>query len=164
MLPNIGLHANTVEGMFPQKRKPDLHRLRMTILYLDQPPPCDSLKVLLALLVHEIRSRHRPALYDLRQRYGSGGGQAEIVCRTHGEVGHELDVADGVRAQLEVAGRHTIFCSSAERGQIGGCNVAGWAAELVCSGCLGGERHSSRLFFNYVRTRGRTSYGARRPL
>jgi hypothetical protein len=137
MLPNICLHSHTVEGMLPQKRKPHLHSLRMAILDLDQPPPRDSLKVLLALLVHEIGPRHCPALDDLREGCRSRGWQAEIVCGAHGEVSHELDVADRVRAELKVAGWHAIFRPSAKRCQIGGCNVARWTAELVCFGCFG---------------------------
>jgi hypothetical protein len=134
MLPDICLHPDAVEGVLPQKREPYLHSLGVTILYLHQTPARDALKVLLALLVHEIRPRHRPALDDLGQRHRSRGWQAEVVGGAHGEVSHEFDVADGVGTELEVAGWYAIFCSSAERRQICGGNVARCAARLVCYG------------------------------
>ena len=137
MLPHIRLHPHAVKGMLAQKGQPDLHRLRVAVLDLNQPAQRDALKVLLALLVHEVRPRHRPALDDFGERGRSGGGQFEVVGGAHGEVGHEFDVANRVGAQLQVAGRHAVLGPPAERCQVGGCDIAWWTAGAVGFGCLG---------------------------
>ena len=136
MLPHIRLHPHAVKRMLAQKCQPDLHRLWVAVLDLHQPSQRDALKILLALLVHEVRPRHRPALDDLGERGRSGGGQLEVVGGAHGEVGHELDVTDRVGAQLQVAGRHAVLGPPAERCQVGGCDIARWTGEAVGFGFL----------------------------
>lgn len=61
---NVGLHTNPIISMLPEERKPDLHRLWISILYLDQPPHSPPLKVLLRFLVNEVAPRNSPSLND----------------------------------------------------------------------------------------------------
>jgi len=162
MLPDISLHADAVEGVLPQKREPHLHRLGLAILDLHQPPARDALKVFLAFLVHEIGSRHRPALDHLGQRHRSRRRQTEVVRGAHGEVGHELDAADGVGTELEVTGRHAVECPSTKRCQICGRHVARYTAGLVCFGRFRRDCDLSGLPFSSMRLRAETGY-CRRP-
>lgn len=78
-LKHISLHADPIVGMLLQESKPHLHRIRVPIADLDQPPDCDTLKVLLALLEDEGTPRYRPALRHPRQRHWAIGRQAEVV-------------------------------------------------------------------------------------
>lgn len=64
ILPNVRLHSYPIIRMFPQKRQPQTHRLRMSILDLYQPPQSLPLKILLALLMHEMRPGNSPPLCD----------------------------------------------------------------------------------------------------
>lgn len=77
----------------------------MAVLDLDQTTHRDPLKVFLTLLVHEVTPRNRPSFHDSGQRNGPRSWEFEVIGRTHGEVGKELELADAVRSQLEVADR-----------------------------------------------------------
>lgn len=70
---------------------------------LYQPSQCLALEVLLAFLEDEVCPRHRPALRNLGQRHWPLGGEFEIICGAHGEVGEEFEVAHRVGAELEIA-------------------------------------------------------------
>jgi hypothetical protein len=77
-------------------------------LNLNQSPQCDTLKVLLTLLVYEVGSGNGPALGDLWERHGAPCRQVEVVGGAEGEVGEEFEVAHTVGAELEVGGGDTV--------------------------------------------------------
>lgn len=118
MLPDVGLHADSIERVFPKEGQPGLNRLRVSILDLDQAAERDPLKVLLALLVYEVTASHGPAFGDTGKGHGARDGEAEVVGGTDGEVGEELQVLHAVRSQLEVANREAVFRLPPERAQI----------------------------------------------
>jgi hypothetical protein len=62
-----------------QETQPDLYNFGVSILNLNQSPQCDTLKVLLTLLVYEVGSGNGPALGDLGERYGAPCGKVEVV-------------------------------------------------------------------------------------
>ena len=116
----------------------------MSVLDLHQPAQRDALEVLLRLLVHEVAADHCPALGDLGEGSWARGGEAEVVGCAHGEVGHELDVAHGVGAELEGRGGDAVFGLSAEGFEVGCGDVARWAdrvEEFGVGAGLGGGRH-----------------------
>lgn len=96
MLPNIGLHTDSVKGVFSKESEPCLYRLRVAILDLNQSAKGDSLEVLLALLVHEVASRDGPAFNDARKRHGTGNGKVQIIGGANGEVGEKFNVLNTV--------------------------------------------------------------------
>lgn len=53
------------------------------------------------------------------------GREAQVVGSAQRDVGEELEVADAVGAQLEVAGRHAVLGLPAEGTQVGGLDGAG---------------------------------------
>lgn len=118
VLPNIGLHSNSIERMFPKEGQPSLNRLRISILYLDKAAERNPLKVLLALLVDKVTASHGPAFGDTRKGYGAGHGEAEVVRSTEGEVGEELQILHTVGSQLEVANGEAVFRLPPERTQV----------------------------------------------
>lgn len=107
--------------MLLQKRQPHLHRIRVSVADLDQPPQRDPLKVLLALLEDEVRPGHRPALRHARERHGPVRGQAEVVGCPQREVAEELEVAQRVGPQLQIARRHAVFRLAPERFEVERC-------------------------------------------
>jgi hypothetical protein len=108
VLPDIRLHTHTVVSVLLQETQPDLHDLGVTILNLNQSPQCDTLKVLLTLLVYEVGSGNGPALGDLRERHRAPCREVEVVGGAEGEVGEEFEVAHTVRAELKVGGGDTV--------------------------------------------------------
>ena len=85
----------------------------MTVLNLNQSAHGDALKVLLRLLENEVGAGYGPALCYPWERNGTPRAEAHVVCCANGEVGEEEKVADVVGAQLEVAGRYTVFGGAA---------------------------------------------------
>ncbi len=59
------------------------------------------------------------------------GRKPEIVGCAQGEVAEELEVADGVGAQLEIAGGHTVHGFAAEGAEVDGLDGAGMAEGFV---------------------------------
>lgn len=118
VLPNIGLHADSMERMFPKEGQPSLNCLRISILDLDKTAECNPLKVLLALLVDKVTTSYSPAFDDTRKRHGSGDREAEVVRGTEGEVSEELQVLHTVGSQLEVANGEAVFRLPPERTQV----------------------------------------------
>jgi hypothetical protein len=96
VLPDVGLHTNSVEGVFPEESQPRLHGLRISIFDLNQSTESDSLEVLLALLVYEVTSRDGPTFDDARERNGSGDREVQIIRCADGEVGKKFHVFDAV--------------------------------------------------------------------
>lgn len=113
--------------MLLQEGQPQLHRLRVTVLDLDQPPESDTLKVFLRLLENEMRLGHSPALDHAGQRDGAEGGQAEVVGGAEGEVAEELEVADRVGPELEVARGNAVLGFAAKRLEVEGLERTGHA-------------------------------------
>lgn len=77
--------------------------------------------------MHETSSGDGPALDDAREGDGAVGGQTEIVGGAEGEVGEELEVADAVGSQLEIAGWDAVGGCSTEGAEVGCLNGAGEA-------------------------------------
>lgn len=108
VFPHIRLHTHTVVSVLLQETKPDLHDFRMSILNLNQSPQCDTLKVLLTLLVYKVGSGNGPALGDLGERHGASCRKVEVVGSAEGEVGEKFEVAHTVGAELKVGGGDTV--------------------------------------------------------
>lgn len=125
ILPNIRLHSYAVVRMFPQKGQPQAHGFWVSILDLNQPPQRFSLKILLTLLMNEMRSRHSPSLYHSRQWYRSVCRQFEIICSAESEIGKELQIANTVRSELEIARGDSILGFAAEGLEVDCLNVTG---------------------------------------
>ncbi len=66
IFPNIGLHTNTIIGMFSNEGQPYLYTLYVAILYLDQPSHGDSLEIFLTLLMDEVAARYSPSFHYSR--------------------------------------------------------------------------------------------------
>lgn len=126
-LPNISLHPHPIISMFPQERQPHLLCLRLPIPNLNKSPQSLPLEILLALLMNKTASRHRPPFHNSGKRNRAVGGEPEVVGGAKGEVGEELEVADTVGAQLEIAGWNTVGGCSAQGTQVGGLDGAGEA-------------------------------------
>ena len=109
MLPHVGLHTNPVKGVLAEEGQPGLHRLRVTILDLNQTAEGDPLKVLLALLVDKVTADDGPALSDAGKRHGARDGEVEVVRSAEGKIGKELEVLNTVGAQLEIADGQAVF-------------------------------------------------------
>lgn len=126
--------------MLLQEGQPQLHRLRVTVLDLDQSPERDTLKVFLRLLENEMRLGHGPALDHAGQRDGTEGGQAEVVGGTEGEVAEELEVADRIGPELEVARGNAVLGFATKRLEVEGLEGAGHAGHdhLLLFGFRGG--------------------------
>ncbi len=62
MLPYICLHSDTIECMLPDKGKPSLDNLGVTIFNLNQPAKGYAFKIFLTLLVYEITPWESPSL------------------------------------------------------------------------------------------------------
>lgn len=139
-LPNVGLHTDTIVGMLLQEGQPQLHRLRVAVLDLDQSPECDTLKVFLRLLENEMRLGHGPALDHTRQGNGAEGRQAEVVGGAKGEVAEELEVADRIGPELEVARGNAILGFTTKRLEVEGLEGAGHTGHdhLLLLGFRGG--------------------------
>lgn len=133
-LKNVSLHTHPIISMFPQKRQPQLDALQMSILDLNQPPHGPTLKILLTLLVHEHAPGDGPTLDDAGERYGTGGREIEVVGRAQCEVAEELEVADIVGAQLEIADWHAVLGSAAEGFEVYCLHGAGVAGVEVFTG------------------------------
>lgn len=97
----------------------------MPVPDLYQPPPRDTLEILLRLLEDEVRSRHRPPLYDLGQGHGPERGKAEEVGRTQREVAEELEIGNAVRSELEIARGDAVFGCSSKGLEIDGLDGSG---------------------------------------
>jgi hypothetical protein len=108
VFPHVRLHTHTIVSVLLQETQPNLHNLGVTILNLNQSPQCDTLKVLLTLLVYKVGSRNGPALGDLGERHGAPCREVEVVGGAEGEVGKEFQVAHTVGAELEVGGGDTV--------------------------------------------------------
>lgn len=124
--------------MLLQESQPQLHRLRVTVLDLDQPPERDTLKVFLRLLENEMRLGHGPALDHAREGHGAEGGQAEVVGSAERKVAEELEVADRVGSELEVARGNTVLGFTAERLEVERLERAGHARHDHLLGLSGG--------------------------
>ena len=109
MFPDIGLHADAIKRMLPQEGQPSLYHIRMAILDLDESTKRYALKVLLALLVHEVASRERPPFNNARERDRPRDGKFQVIRSANGKVGEELHVSHTVRSQLQIAHGQTIF-------------------------------------------------------
>ena len=96
----------------------------MPVLDLDQPAHRDPLKVLLRLLEDEGRAWHGEALDDARQRHGALRRQRQIVRRAHGKVGHVLEIAHRVGAQLQIADGDLVFGNAPQRPEKDGLDGA----------------------------------------
>lgn len=77
--------------------------------------------------MHKHTLGHRPPLRDPRQRHRSRSRQVEVVRRAEGKVAEELEVADVVGAQLEIADGHAVGRLAAEGFEVGGLHGAGEA-------------------------------------
>jgi hypothetical protein len=108
VFPHIRLHTHTVVSVLLQETQPNLHNFGVSILNLNQSPQCDTLKVLLTLLVYEVGSGNGPALGDLGERYGAPCRKIEVVGSAEGKVGEEFEVAHTVGTELEVGGGDTV--------------------------------------------------------
>ena len=132
--------------MLLQETEPGADRLRVPVLNLDQPAQGDAPEVLLRLLEDEDVTRDGPALGHAWEWDGALGWQGEVVCRAEGEVGEELEVADAVGADLQVADGHAVGWCAAERAQVCCLDVAGKTGGLedllgfVGKGSTGGQR------------------------
>lgn len=133
MLPDIGLHADTIKCVFPQESKPGLHCFWVSILNLDKPAEGDPLKILLALLVDEIASWDGPAFDDAWERDGTGDGEVEVIGSTDGEVGEELHIFDAVGSKLQITNWEAIFRLSPEGSHINGLHAAWQSGALTQS-------------------------------
>ena len=103
MLPDICLHADSIECVFAKKCKPCLHRLRVAIFDLDESAESYPFKIFLALFVNEVASRDRPAFDNAGEGDGTGNRKIEIVGCANCEIGKKFDVLNTVGPQLEVA-------------------------------------------------------------
>lgn len=113
--------------MLLQEGQPQLHRLRVAVLDLDQPPERDTLKVFLRLLENEMRLGHGPPLDHARKGHGAEGGQAKVVGGAEGEVAEELEVANRIGSELEIARGDTVLGFATERLEVEGLERAGHA-------------------------------------
>lgn len=87
----------------------------MSVFDLYQSLICDPLKILLRFLVHKVTSGDCPSFDSPGKRHRAGSWQFAVVCRTEGEVAHELQVANTIRSHLEVAYWDTIDRLAFER-------------------------------------------------
>lgn len=85
--------------------------------------------------MHKVTARNRPALRDARERNGAFCGEVEVVGGAEGKVGHELEVARRVGAELEVAHGDAVGGGAAEGGEVERLDGAG---EAECGWGLGG--------------------------
>lgn len=83
--------------------QPHLYRLGVPVLDLDQPLMRYTLIVLHGLLMDERTLGDSPALDFLGKRGRSGCGEIAVVGGAQSEIAHEFEIADAVRAELEVA-------------------------------------------------------------
>lgn len=74
---------------------------------------------------------HRPSLDDSRQGDRTRGGEVEIVSGTHGKVAEELEIADVVGAELEIADGETVGGCAFEGTEVEGLDGAGVAESVV---------------------------------
>lgn len=109
VFPDICLHTDSIKCVLPEKCKPCLHRLWVSILDLNQSTEGDSFEVLLTLLVHEVASGYGPAFNDAGERHRPGHREVEVVSGTNGKVREELHVTDAVGSQLKVADWKAVF-------------------------------------------------------
>lgn len=109
MLPDICLHADSIEGVLPEKCEPGLHPLQMAVFDLNQTAKSYPLKILLALFVDEVTSDYGPAFNHARQRHRTGDGEVEIVGGAEGKVCEKIQILNAIRSQLKIADWETIF-------------------------------------------------------
>ena len=95
----------------------------MSVLDLDEPPHGDTLEVLLGLFEDEVRAGDGPALGDAGEGDGTTCTEAHVVGGADGKVGEEKEIADGVRAELEVTDGNTVGRSATEGAEVDGLDV-----------------------------------------
>jgi len=99
----------------------------MPILNLNQSSQSLPLEILLRFLENEVGPGDGPAFGDAGKGDGALGAETEVVCCAHGEVGEELEITDGIGAELDVAARDSVFGGTAERAEMDGLDVNGVA-------------------------------------
>lgn len=136
-LPDVRLHADAVVRMLLKKGQPELHRFWVAVANLNQSSKGDSLKVLLRLLEDEVAPRHGPPLSDARQRNWTKRREFEIVRRSKGKVGEELEVPHAEGSQLKVARGNAVFGLPPQWLQVE-CLDAARESNILCRVARGG--------------------------
>ena len=117
-LPHVGLHTDTIVLIFPKECEPKLHRIGLSILYLDQAPHGNPFKILLTFFEYKITSWDCPPLYNPWQWDWPWSRQIEIVCSPQSKVRKKFNVSDTVRSELEIARGYAILRHPFQRLQI----------------------------------------------